>query len=623
MDIENPSNSSSIGLGVAGLKNLGNTCYMNAVLQCISHCAPIAHFFLSGQADSEMNKYQITRKEQVYSVFKKFVKEIWESKGAVAPVEFKKIQGKIDERWVGFDQQDAEEYYTFLINCLHEDLSRVLERYRKVDVDEKLEPNLKADFSWDQTKKESDSYVSDLFRGQFQDHLICPTCKHESYKFDPTLSIQLPLSTNTNKSISITFIPSVGFSPIKFFVIMKKDSTIFQLKQMIVSQIDQLQKKEELESGVPLTKIWNPQQLLIAELIEESSNFSKIFLDNNATINNIQPFDDIFAYYIERIQIPEVEDNNLSSLQYSTVEVYQRGKYEAFESTNKENYFTKYELVSYPFFIYVPTVISYPDLHKLLEARIKDLIQSTNPNNKEILKQFDIYIVEKKPNAQHTEIPRGRRLFEFDTSVTCQVNLTNCVVFIEWSALGVKDNSLQRIMSKISSENFGGSGKVPNLTDCLSDYVAQEILSQNDTWYCPSCKVHQMAGKTMEIYRLPDIFVVQLKRFTKHKIGIKLDIMVDYPVEGLDMSPFVKIDPEDKIYDLFGVVCHVGMIACAGHYTAFCLNPVDMKWYYYDDNNVKEVKKEQVVTRNAYILFYKKRSVKNELATFDFSSLKK
>jgi ubiquitin C-terminal hydrolase len=129
-----------------------------------------------------------------------------------------------------------------------------------------------------------------------------------------------------------------------------------------------------------------------------------------------------------------------------------------------------------------------------------------------------------------------------------------------------------------------------------------------------------MAGKTMEIYRLPDIFVVQLKRFTKHKIGIKLDIMIDYPVEGLDMSPFVKIDPQDKIYDLFGVVCHVGMIACAGHYTAFCLNPVDMKWYYYDDANVREVKKEQVVTRNAYILFYKKRSLKNDLATFDFST---
>jgi len=622
MKNQDPQNS-SVGLGVAGLRNLGNTCYMNAVLQCISHCPPIVHFFLSGQADGEISKFQITRKEQVYTVFKNFLKELWESKTQVAPIDFKKIQGKIDERWVGFDQQDAEEYYTFLINCLHEDLSRVIEKYRRLDVDEKLEPNLKADFSWDQTKKESDSYISDLFRGQFQDHLICPTCKHESYKFDPTLSIQLPLSTNTNKSISITFIPSIGYSPIKFFVTMKRDSTIFQLKQMIVSQIEQLQKKEELDTGVPLPKIWNPQQMIITELVEESSNFSKIFLDNNATINNIQPFDDIFAYYIERTQIPEIDHFNLSSIEYSTVEVYQRGQYEAFDPLNKEKYSTKFELVCYPFFIYVPTIISYPDLHKFLEARIKDLVQSTNPNNKEILKQFDIYVVERSSIKNQAQIPRGRRLFEFDSSVTCQINLSNSLVFIEWSALGIKDNSFQRIMNKISTETFGGSGKIPNLTDCLADYVAQEILSQNDTWYCPTCKVHQMAGKTMEIYRLPDIFVVQLKRFTKHKIGIKLDIMVDYPVEGLDMSPFVKIDPEDKIYDLFGVVCHVGMIACAGHYTAFCLNPVDMKWYYYDDSNVREVKKEQVVTRNAYILFYKKRSLKNELAAFDFGSVKK
>jgi uncharacterized UBP type Zn finger protein len=242
------------------------------------------------------------------------------------------------------------------------------------------------------------------------------------------------------------------------------------------------------------------------------------------------------------------------------------------------------------------------------------------------LNQFDIYIVDKSAmKGKKAEIPRGRRLFEFDTSVTSQVNLSNSVVYIEWSASGIKDETLQRKVDKISSEIFGtSSGTVtPNLTDCLSEYVAQEILSQSDTWYCPTCKSHQMAGKTMDIYRLPDIYVVQLKRFTKHKIGIKLDIMIDYPVEGLDMSPFVKLDPQDKIYDLFGVVCHVGMIACAGHYTAFCLNPVDNKWYYYDDSNVREVKKEQVVTRNAYILFYKKRSVKNDLTTFDFASVKK
>lgn len=52
-----------------------------------------------------------------------------------------------------------------MINCLHEDLSRVLERYQKKDADAKLPPNLKADFEWEEEKKVSDSFISDLFRG--------------------------------------------------------------------------------------------------------------------------------------------------------------------------------------------------------------------------------------------------------------------------------------------------------------------------------------------------------------------------------------------------------------------------------------------------------------------------
>lgn len=42
-------------LGLVGLQNLGNTCYMNAALQCLSNCQKLTEYFLSKKYLSEIN----------------------------------------------------------------------------------------------------------------------------------------------------------------------------------------------------------------------------------------------------------------------------------------------------------------------------------------------------------------------------------------------------------------------------------------------------------------------------------------------------------------------------------------------------------------------------------------
>ncbi|XP_036197488.1 ubiquitin carboxyl-terminal hydrolase 43 isoform X5 [Myotis myotis] len=65
--------------------------------------------------------------------------------------------------------------------------------------------------------------------------------------------------------------------------------------------------------------------------------------------------------------------------------------------------------------------------------------------------------------------------------------------------------------------------------------------------------------------------------------------------------------PLDFLYDLYAVCNHHGSLQ-GGHYTAYCRNSLDGQWYSYDDSMVESLPEEEVITRGAYILFYQKRN---------------
>lgn len=150
-----------------------------------------------------------------------------------------------------------------------------------------------------------------------------------------------------------------------------------------------------------------------------------------------------------------------------------------------------------------------------------------------------------------------------------------------------------------------------SLLDCLRNFGSPEVLGEQDLWYCPQCKDHKRATKTIQIWSTGDILTIHLKRFqTSRSFSDKLNVVVDFPVEGLDISKFVtsKADNEDLIYDLIAVDNHYGGLG-GGHYTAAARNFRDNKWYYFDDSRVTHIENPALtITSAAYLLFYRKRS---------------
>ena len=55
------------------------------------------------------------------------------------------------------------------------------------------------------------------------------------------------------------------------------------------------------------------------------------------------------------------------------------------------------------------------------------------------------------------------------------------------------------------------------IDDCFKEFEKNEILDQDNMWYCNKCKEHVQARKKLEIYKAPPIFIINLKRFKHEK----------------------------------------------------------------------------------------------------------
>lgn len=55
------------------------------------------------------------------------------------------------------------------------------------------------------------------------------------------------------------------------------------------------------------------------------------------------------------------------------------------------------------------------------------------------------------------------------------------------------------------------------LTDCLAEFKQSETLDEDNMWYCSKCKEHVQATKTLELFRLPRLLIITLKRFKTSK----------------------------------------------------------------------------------------------------------
>ncbi|NXC49352.1 UBP4 hydrolase, partial [Penelope pileata] len=620
--------------GLCGLSNLGNTCFMNSALQCLSNTPPLTDYFLEDKYEAEINHSNpLGMRGEIAEAYAELIKQIWSGRQShVAPRMFKTQVGRFAPQFSGYQQQDSQELLAFLLDGLHEDLNRVKKKpYLELKDADGRPDSVVAKEAWENHRLRNDSIIVDIFHGLFKSTLVCPKCSKVSVTFDPFCYLTLPLPLRRDRLVEVTLVyADPQRRPVQYRLVVPMLGAISDL-------CDSLSKL----SGVPA------ENMVVTDVYNH--RFHKIFQMDEG-LNHIMPKDDIFVY--------EVCKPSEDGSECVTLSVYFREKTRRqCSNTSGTVLFGQPLLVSVPKhkltvehlysvvleqisrYVKLPLAEEYsapcPDKgtcggsNGVAEGDIEEMEhQDGGQEGKEKLAEVDPCHSEGCMQIESTRDlqPCKKQHFTFSHVNLYGTSEINSIVegkilkLNAFSTLAIDwDSETRRLLfDEQEAQAFEKHGSmlqpqkmkaVVALKDCIELFTTMETLGEHDPWYCPNCKKHQQATKKFDLWSLPKILVVHLKRFSYSRYWRdKLDTVVEFPIRGLNMSEFV-CDPRggSYIYDLIAVSNHYGAMG-VGHYTAYAKNKVNGKWYYFDDSSVSLASEDQIVTKAAYVLFYQRRS---------------
>ena len=148
---------------------------------------------------------------------------------------------------------------------------------------------------------------------------------------------------------------------------------------------------------------------------------------------------------------------------------------------------------------------------------------------------------------------------------------------------------------------FSNNNKNPdiNLLECFEYYRKQEMMTGDNKMYCNECGTNSDAIYSSSLFSMPIYLIIILNRGRGNIYQCKVNF-----ARILDLSKYVSFKKGGYLFDLYGVICHLGESSMNGHFIAFCRHRVSDKWYKYNDAIVSECENDEYLVGVPYILFY-------------------
>ena len=190
------SSISSITKSKVGLRNLGNTCFMNTCLQNLIHSELFIQKLFS-------KSFLLSSKTRISKQFYSLCKEVSScSSSACAPYDFKSAFGSKHSMFSGYGQHDTQEFCRILLEDMNSELNEVLHPAPYKELSTLNKSKKECDKEFDEVfRKRENSLVMDVFYGQLINIFKCE-CDFETYSFEKILDLPLLLQKHRS-SISI------------------------------------------------------------------------------------------------------------------------------------------------------------------------------------------------------------------------------------------------------------------------------------------------------------------------------------------------------------------------------------------------------------------------------------
>uniref|UniRef100_A0A2M4A732 ubiquitinyl hydrolase 1 n=1 Tax=Anopheles triannulatus TaxID=58253 RepID=A0A2M4A732_9DIPT len=660
--------------GVIGLRNHGNTCFMNAVLQCLSHTDILAQYFVLDlyKADlkrrNKINAKKFGTKGELTEQLALVLKALWTCRDAPDySSNFKAVVDRYGSQFRSSTQHDAQEFLFWLLDKVHEDLNTATKRkYKAIKNNGRSDEVIAAETLANYVRC-NNSFVQAVFQAQFRSSLSCPTCGKQSNTFDPFYCLSVPLPQLSQQPVLVKVIyTSQQPKQVKLGIAIPHGSPVLALREQL-----------HADTGIALDR------MILAEIGD--GGFNRVFSDEQpmSTIHESDPM-----YCIECPPGAATTGQNQDTAGGTKILLCLCNAKRSADGAVKR--------FGTPFCLMVNRDISHGELQKLLLKEMSGILRSevfafATPAQSLFRLRLqdpscdaDAYL---EPTVEH---PLFTEMIDNALAIlsTQAVGPAHVKLLLEWSEpekffsdqsdAFVEHESVNQLRERIPASS------TLTLEQCFEHYTKAETLGQDNAWKCPHCQRYLPVVKTLGLWSLPDIMVIHLKRFRQQQLrattqAAKLTNLVKFPLRGFDMTPHLARDMShlsqqqqqqqqhhqtngcysaassdtdnwspwrkikrhssqihsgggpgtnslnrrggeppvvmDNRYDLYAVCYHQGDTLETGHYTAACKNPYDGQWYRFDDQRVTHVAEdrvdEEIINNEAYLLFYQRRKLPN------------